>query len=119
VIYPKTITVGEEADFIARCQAVTSVSFTGDKHCFHIPAERTVWFYDIFRDQEKWTAEITLNLYFTNPVSNMFDALSDEEKAFRLFTYDFDMREFPELVSENWSDAAVDAFVATVKPDPM
>ena len=118
LIYPKTIAVGDEAQFIARCQAVTSVSFTGEKHCFHIPAERTVWFFDIFRDQEKWTAEITLNLYFTNPVSNMFDDLSDEEKAFRWSTYDFDMRTFPDLESQGWSDAAVDTFVATVKPNP-
>ena len=77
-----------------------------------------MWFMDIFRDQDSWSAEVTLNLYFTNPITNMFDNLSDEEKAFRIFTYDFDMRDFPDLESQNWSDSAVEAFLATVKQNP-
>ena len=47
-----------------------------------IENQRTIWMMDLFRDQEAYTSEITLNFIFTNPVSNFFDDIPDEDKAF-------------------------------------
>jgi len=60
-------------------------------------SKREVWFFDIFRDQNTYSSEITLNMNFTNPVSNFFDSLSDSDKAFHFSTYDFDLNDFTGL----------------------
>lgn len=51
-------------------------------------------------------------MLFTNPVSNFFDNLSDYEKSFHFVTYDFDLTQFPNLVTSDYSDAAVAQFIA-------
>jgi len=82
-----------------------------------VEASREVWLFDIFADQNAYTSEIAIFLLFTNPVSNFFDNLSDDDKSFHITTYDFDTTQFPDLVSTDYSDAAMQAFITTVKTD--
>lgn len=118
VIYPSTVVL-KEAEFIDNCQAITSLSYSGEKHCMLDKDKRTIWFYDIFRDQEVYTSEIALFFKFSNPDTNFFDDVSDYDQSFHVKTFDFDLRDFPDLKTTEFSDAAVDAFIQKVKPDPL
>ena len=81
--------------------------------------KRTIWFFDIFRDQDVYTSEIALFFKFSNPNTNFFDDVSEYDQAFHVKTYDFDLKEFPDLKTTKFADAAVDAFILKVKPDPL
>jgi hypothetical protein len=79
VVYPRTVGISDEGRFVKECQAVTSLSFTGEKYCMLDTRKREIWFFDIFRQVDRWTSEVALNLNFTNPVSNFFATLTEEE----------------------------------------
>lgn len=115
--YPSTIGI-DVPKFEERCGALTSLSFIGPQYCMLDDANRKIWFFDIFRDQEVYTSEIAVDFYFTNPISNFNDHLSAEDRSFHIKTYDIDLTEFPDLVTTQYSDQAVKAFVDTVKLDP-
>jgi hypothetical protein len=119
VVYPEIVTVPDEDAFVASCNAVTSLSFAGAKHCMLNSADREVWFFDIFRDQDLFTSEMALNMYFTNPVSNFFQGVADVDLAFHVTTYDFDLQQFTALPDTGFSDAAVSNFIANVRSDPI
>jgi hypothetical protein len=70
IIYPKTVTIKDEAAFIDSCEAVTSASYKGSDHCKLIIAERSIWIYDAFMDQSSYTSEIAVSFIMTNPKTN-------------------------------------------------
>lgn len=94
VRYPATITVADGAAFAKTCQAQTSVSFTGARYCKLDGSTRSVWFVGIFQDQESWTAQIALFMDFTNPASNFHATVTEEDQAFHVSTYEFDLGDF-------------------------
>ena len=75
VTYPIDVAISDETAFVKACGAITTLSFTGPTHCSLDVATRTVWIYDIFRDQDQYTSEVNLQMTFTNPKSNDRDEL--------------------------------------------
>jgi hypothetical protein len=50
VIYPVTVTVESEQDFLDNCEAVTSASFKGAAHCSVDTSQRLIYIFDVFRE---------------------------------------------------------------------
>jgi hypothetical protein len=73
------------------------VSYIGPDYCMLDSTNRVVWFYNIFMDQDVWTSEVAISLNFTNPETNFFDFLTEDEKSFHITTYAFDLKTFSYL----------------------
>ena len=76
--YPKTIKVKSRADFLSSCQAITDLMY-GEKNCLLDESTNTVWFLGIFTNQQQYTSQISLNMYFLNPTSNIQPTLTAAE----------------------------------------
>lgn len=98
VVYPRSVSVADELQFIAGCMAITTLSFRGPGHCNLVSSKREIWMFDLFGDQETYSSTVTLEFNFTNPVTNFFDEVSEYDKSFHITTYDFETRDLADMV---------------------
>lgn len=118
VKYPLLVQVKDEQDFITNCQILTLQSYIGSDFCNIITSKREIWIYNVFRETETFSSIISMEFKFTNPRTNFFEGLPEEDLAFQITTFAFPPNEILEMKNNEYSQGSVNSFINRMKPNP-
>lgn len=104
VVYPKNVEIKDDS-FVENCSIQTAMSYKGKEYCILDADTRTIWFKDVFKDQDFYTSEVSMEFEMRNPANNFNDddtvatagmdpsakAKYTYDQSFHIYTYDIDI----------------------------